>query len=69
MSGLRVNVDIGDQIVFTTLLLERAYQRIELIEFCLQGLPIACGQLITRRGGLLRKYCDTRQRECQKEGS
>jgi len=69
MAGLRVNIDVSDQIVFATLLLERAYKRIELIELCLQGLPICCGQLITRRSGLLCKYRDTRQRKSQKEGS
>ena len=41
VSGLRVNLDVGDEIVFSPLLFELAHQRIELVEFCLQRLPIA----------------------------
>ena len=46
---LRVNLDVGHQIVFSALGFERAHQRIELVELRLHRLTILRGHLVARR--------------------
>ena len=45
-----VNLDVGEQIVFTPLRLQRSHKRIELVELGAERLTILIGQLIGRWG-------------------
>jgi hypothetical protein len=49
VAGLRMNLDVGHQIVFTAPGLQRAHQRVQLIELRADRFAILRGQFVPRR--------------------